>query len=53
MNVSEEEGLSQGFESSTFPNMGVEVWWGGEAHGEQHWLYCMLNIIQKMFQALY
>ena len=37
MNVSAELGLSQGFESTTFPNMNSEIWWVGDDHGEQHW----------------
>ncbi|MBL31808.1 MAG: hypothetical protein CMP62_03685 [Flavobacteriales bacterium] len=37
MNVSASDGLSQGFESPTFPDMDSEVWWGGNSYGEQHW----------------
>ena len=37
MNVTSELGLSQGFESTTFPNMEAEIWWVGDGHGEQHW----------------
>mgnify|MGYP002879787382 CR=1 FL=1 len=36
-NVSAEAGLSQSFESTTFPNLDAEIWWVGEGHGEQHW----------------
>ena len=37
MYVSAEEGLSQSFESSTFPNMDSEVWWVGSDYSEQNW----------------
>jgi PKD repeat protein len=38
-NVDAEEGLSQGFESLTFPYIEEtgEIWWGGNDQGEQHW----------------
>ena len=35
--VSVESGFSQSFESADFPNMDSEIWWGGNAHNEQHW----------------
>ena len=37
MNVSAEDGLSQSFESSSFPNMSSEIWWVGDSHEEEHW----------------
>ena len=37
MYVSVSDGLSQGFESPTFPDMDSEIWWGGNSYGEQHW----------------
>ncbi len=38
-NVSAESGLTQGFESESFPYIEEtgEIWWGGNNHGEQHW----------------
>ena len=35
--VSAETGLSQSFESTSFPNMESEIWWVGEDFDEQHW----------------
>ncbi len=39
MDVDAEVGLSQGFESSSFPDIVEtgEIWWGGNDQGEQHW----------------
>ena len=35
--VLSEGGFSQSFESVSFPNLDTEIWWGGNANGEQHW----------------
>ena len=37
INVSANEGLNQGFESSTFPMIDSEIWWSGQDYSEQHW----------------
>jgi hypothetical protein len=35
--VSAASGLSQGFESTNFPNTESEIWWVGSDHNEEHW----------------
>jgi PKD repeat protein len=37
VNVSADEGLNQGFESSDFPVIDSEIWWSGDDYSEQHW----------------
>ena len=37
VNIENGAGLSQGFESATFPNMASETWWVGPTYNEEHW----------------
>ena len=37
ISLSSEDGLNQGFESSTLPLIDSEIWWSGQDYSEQHW----------------